>query len=191
MATKGGLDQPMSKGSESSPLTIGILSDTHGYLDESIISRLRGVDEIWHAGDIGVVSVAETLSAIRPFRAVYGNIDGREVRDLYPEFLSFNCGGVNVLMTHIGGRAGKYSASLKAEIAMRTPDLFICGHSHILQVAPVGKMLHINPGAAGRHGFHHIRTMVILTIEGGRIRHLDVVELGPRSERSRSSDPVG
>lgn len=171
--------------------TAGVLSDTHGYVDDHMLKHLSGADEIWHAGDFGGIAVADRLQTLGPLRGVYGNIDGQDIRQVFPEFLSFECAGIRVLMTHIGGNPSSYPAQVRNQIRDHRPDLFICGHSHILKVAPAASCLHLNPGAAGRHGFHHVRTMVLLTIDGGKIRHLDVVELGPRSEKFRSADPIG
>ena len=161
---------------------IGLISDTHGYLDEKIFSYFEFCDEIWHAGDIGDVKVSEQLSDFKPLRAVFGNIDGREIRVMHPEDQQFNCDGVSVFMTHIGGPPGKYFSSLNDKIASFKPDLFICGHSHILKVMPDKKhnLLYMNPGAAGKHGFHKMRTILRFQINNGKIEKLEAIELGLR-----------
>jgi putative phosphoesterase len=161
---------------------IGLLSDTHGYIDDRIIQKFEDCDEIWHAGDIGNIAVADSLSGIKPFRAVFGNIDGAEIRSDYPAIQRFICEDVDVLMTHIGGYPQHYEPAIRKLIASNPPKLFISGHSHILKVIfdDKYKVLHINPGAAGVQGFHLIRTLVRFTLESGLIRDLEVVELGRR-----------
>ena len=157
---------------------VGLLSDTHGYWDEKYLQYFEDCDEIWHAGDIGSLEVAQKLAAFRPFRAVYGNIDGQEIRQLYPQILRFTVDGAEVLMKHIGGYPGNYDPSIKGSILVRPPKLFISGHSHILKVKydKTLDVLHINPGAAGLSGFHQVRTAVRLTIDGADIRDLEVGE---------------
>jgi len=165
------------------------LSDTHGWLDEKILLHLSRCDEVWHAGDIGTTEVLHTLQNIpggtsaKTLRAVWGNIDGTEIRKQIPEHLRFRCEGVEVWITHIGGRPGRYDIKVKDEIERNPPNLFICGHSHILLVEMNMHLrcLHINPGAAGRHGFHLMRTILLFEIEGEKIQHLKVVELGKRA----------
>ncbi|TXB66569.1 metallophosphoesterase family protein [Phaeodactylibacter luteus] len=161
---------------------IGLISDTHSYLDPAVFKYFEGCDEIWHAGDIGDPKLSDALSDFRPFRAVYGNIDGRELRQAYPEDLWFECEGVRVLMTHIGGYPGRYSPRVRGLIDELKPQLYICGHSHILKVMPDKKrgLLHVNPGAAGHHGFHQVRTVVRFTLKEARIEGMEVVELGKR-----------
>ena len=161
---------------------IGLLSDTHGHLDDTIFQYLEECDEIWHAGDIGSQEVADRLAAYKPFRAVYGNIDGGSLRRQFPEDLRFECEGMDVWITHIGGYPGRYNKRVRALIAENPPDLFISGHSHILKVMPDKKygLIHINPGAAGQHGFHKVKTLVRFTIDEGRLKDLEVVELGKR-----------
>ena len=161
---------------------IGLLSDTHSFLDDSIFRYFGECDEVWHAGDIGDAAVVDRLEAFRPLRAVYGNIDEPEMRRRYPEDLRFECEGVDVFITHIGGYPGRYSKRAGAIIRQNPPRLFICGHSHILKVMPDKRhgLLHINPGAAGRQGFHKVRTVVRFTLEDGDIRDLQVIELGLR-----------
>ena len=161
---------------------VGLLSDTHSYLNPAISDHLAECDEIWHAGDIGSVEVADQLEAIKPLRAVYGNIDGGPLRQRYPQHLHFECEGVKVYLTHIGGYPGRYPAWLKEVLRQKDPDLFICGHSHILKVMPdkVYNLLHINPGACGREGFHKMSTIMRFTLEDGIVKDLEVIELGPR-----------
>ena len=162
---------------------IALLSDTHGHLDEGIIKHVKDCDEIWHAGDVGDINVLNQLSALAPLRAVYGNIDGQEVRKSVPEHQRFICEGVSVWITHIGGYPGRYVPKIRQEIQAKPPRIFICGHSHILKVMPDKKLglLHMNPGACGRHGFHKVRTLLRFTLAKGEIKNLEVVELGPRS----------
>lgn len=165
-------------------MKIGLLSDTHSYLDDQILRLLGDRDEIWHAGDFGMAAISERLSEIAPVRGVYGNIDGQDVRVLHPKVLRFNASGLDVLMTHIGGYPGKYHPDIKQEIRSNPPKLFITGHSHILKIMPdksLHNLLHINPGAAGKHGFHKIRTMVRFNIVDGTITDLQVIELGKRA----------
>lgn len=156
-----------------------LLSDTHGHLDETILKYAQMADEIWHAGDIGDLKVTDTLAAIKPLRAVYGNIDGHEARTQFGLHNRFVCEGVDVWITHIGGYPGKYAPGIKAPLAQNPPKLFICGHSHILKVMPDRNLdlLHMNPGAAGISGFHKVRTMLRFEIEGGKIGKLEVVEM--------------
>ena len=166
-------------------MKIGLLSDTHSYLDEKIFDYFKNVDEIWHAGDIGNIEVADSLEAFKPFRAVYGNIDGGKLRIRYPEDLVFTVAGVSVWMTHIGGYPPKYNARTRRKIKTINPKLFICGHSHILKIMPDPERpgsLCINPGAAGRYGFHIEKTVVRFDLEAGRIENLEVVKLGKRAK---------
>lgn len=162
---------------------IALLSDTHGYLEPKILKYLKSCDEIWHAGDIGDLSVTDNLSEIKPVRAVYGNIDNDKVRVVHPENQVFELEGVKVLMTHIGGYPGKYNSRVRNLIAQEKPKLYICGHSHILKVMFDKKhqVLHMNPGAAGNHGFHKVKTMLRFSLDAGDIKDLEVVELGNRS----------
>ena len=165
---------------------IGLLSDTHGYLDSKLKKHLDYCDEIWHAGDIGNLGVTDTLASWKPVRAVHGNIDGDKVRVVHPESQIFELEGVKVLMTHIGGYPGRYNARVKSLIVQEKPKLYICGHSHILKVMFDKKhqVLHMNPGAAGIHGFHKVKTLLRFTLNQGEVKDLEVVELGPRSENS-------
>lgn len=161
---------------------IGLLSDTHGYLDDAVFKYFDGCDEIWHAGDIGNISVADTLAAFKPFKAVYGNIDGKDVRQTYPENLRFSCEAVDVWITHIGGYPDRYDTKIRSEIFANPPKLFICGHSHILKVIFDKKIscLHLNPGAAGKTGWHKMRTLLRFCISDEKIHTLEAIELGIR-----------
>lgn len=163
---------------------IVLLSDTHGYLDSAILNHVLWANEVWHAGDIGEISVLERLEAQKTTRAVYGNIDGQQIRNYCPENQIFSCEGVQVLIRHIGGYPGRYNAATEKLIDQHQPKLYICGHSHILKVQndPKKNLLHMNPGAAGRSGFHTIRTLLRFTIAGETIKNLEVVELGSRSK---------
>lgn len=163
--------------------SIGIISDTHGYLDPAVFDYFKECDEVWHAGDFGS-GVAESLEAFKPLKAVYGNIDGEKIRGMFPEKLRFKCEEVNVFIIHIGGYPNHYEAGVKQQLQVLKPNLFITGHSHILKIArdsSLNNLLHINPGAAGRVGFHIMRTMVRLKIEGRRIYDVEVIELGKKS----------
>jgi len=161
---------------------IGLLSDTHCFFDPRLREFFANCDEIWHAGDIGNIETADEIAAFKPLRAVHGNIDGHEVRVVYPENLRFNYEGMDVWITHIGGYPGNYDSKIRNIIRTNSPELFISGHSHILKVIPDKTLglLHINPGAAGKSGFHLVRTAVRFIIENGRIRDLEVIELGQR-----------
>lgn len=159
-------------------MRIGLLSDTHGWLDPKLLEFFEGCDEVWHCGDIGSMDVAEELERHFIVRAVYGNIDGGMMRRVYPETDVFTCEGVKVLMTHIGGYPGHYDMRIKSRLLQERPKLFVCGHSHIAKVMYDRKLacLHINPGAAGRYGFHKVRTAVRFVIETGEIKDLELVE---------------
>lgn len=159
---------------------IGLLSDTHGFLDDKVFEHFKDCDEVWHAGDIGTVEVADRLAAFKPLRAVYGNIDSDKLRVMFKQHERWMCEGVDVWMTHIGGYPGKYAREVKPEIFMHPPKLFISGHSHILKVMYDKKLgtLHINPGAEGKYGFHNVRTLVRFEIDGTDIRNLEVIEIG-------------
>ncbi len=158
---------------------IGLLSDTHAWWDERYEKYFAECDEVWHVGDIGSIEVADRFEAFKPFRAVYGNIDGQELRRRYPQHLRFTIEGADVWMTHIGGYPGKYAREVIPEIYRHPPNLFISGHSHILKVLydRTLQCLHINPGAAGRYGFHKKRTLIRFTIEQGKFDNLEVIEL--------------
>jgi putative phosphoesterase len=159
--------------------TIGLISDTHGYLDDSVFKHFENCDEIWHAGDFGTIELAEKLKAFKPLRGVYGNIDGQDIRSQYPEHLRFTCEELNVWITHIGGYPGKYSPAIREEIYRNPPGLFITGHSHILKVIYDKKIscLHLNPGAAGKQGWQKVRTLLRFSISAEKIHNLDVIEL--------------
>lgn len=161
---------------------IGLISDTHDYLDDAVFTHFDKCDEIWHAGDFGTASIAEKLSAFRPLRGVYGNIDGYDIRSQYPEQLRFTVEGINVYMIHIGGYPGRYTPTAKAQLTTHTPQLFISGHSHILKVMYDDKLkcLHMNPGAAGKHGWHKVRTLIRFAIDGSNMKECEVIELGKR-----------
>jgi putative phosphoesterase len=158
---------------------IGLLSDTHSYIDDNILKHFDNCDEIWHAGDFGNIEVADRLAAVKPLRGVYGNIDGGDLRKTFPEHLRFKVEGINVWMTHIGGYPGRYNPAIKSEIYTKSPQLFICGHSHILKVMFDEKIkcLHINPGAAGKQGWHKVRTLIKFCITDEKIHTLEAVEL--------------
>ena len=159
---------------------IGILSDTHGWWDDKYAKHLEACDEIWHAGDIGTTELADRLAAIKPLRAVCGNCDGGDLRRMFRETLRFKCEGVDVLMKHIGGYPGNYDRSIRQQIYTDPPQLFVCGHSHILKIQydKTLHLLHINPGAAGMQGWQQVRTMVRLTIEGNKFTDCEVITLG-------------
>ncbi len=159
---------------------IGILADTHGMLDERIFNHFENVDEIWHAGDWGSMEVVNKLQAFKPVRGVYGNIDGQDIRMIFPKHLRFRCEDVDVWLTHIGGYPGKYDANVKPEIFTNPPKLFVCGHSHILKVQydKTLDLLHINSGSAGKYGFHQVQTLIRFEIDGSNIQNLEVIELG-------------
>ncbi|MDY6800776.1 MAG: metallophosphoesterase family protein [Bacteroidota bacterium] len=158
---------------------IGLLSDTHGFVDDKMIDFFSECDEIWHAGDIGNLFIADKLNQIKPLKAVYGNIDGQEVRIVYPKIQSFQCEQVHVLIIHIGGYPGKYEKEVKTIIQNNDVDLFISGHSHILKVMydKKNELLHINPGAAGKSGLHKHQTAVRFIIDGKNIKELEVFEM--------------
>jgi len=160
-------------------IKIGLISDTHSWFDPRFYELFKDVDKIWHAGDIGNEEVLNTIKKFKPIRAVYGNIDGAELRKELNMHERFMCENVDVWMTHIGGYPGHYDRAVKKEITLNPPKLFICGHSHILKVMYDKKLglLHINPGAAGRYGFHTVRTAVRFSIDGDDIKGLEVIEL--------------
>ena len=155
-----------------------LISDTHGYIDEKIVKYANKVDEIWHAGDIGDISVSDKLKKIKPLRGVYGNIDDQKIRAEFPLHNRFICEKVNVWITHIGGYPKRYNPKILEELKSNPPDLFICGHSHILKVINDKELdlLHINPGAIGKHGLHRVRTMIQFEINGKKIENLSVIE---------------
>ncbi len=161
---------------------IGLISDTHGYLDDAVFRYFEACDEIWHAGDFGTLELADQLAAFKPLRGVYGNIDGQDVRIVHPEHQFFTCEEVKIWMTHIGGYPGKYPAKVKETLLNHQPDLFICGHSHILKVIYDKNLhfLHLNPGAAGKQGWHKVRTLLRFDIFDKKIHNLEAIELGSR-----------
>ena len=165
---------------------IGLLSDTHAYWDDKYLQYFEPCDEIWHAGDIGSMDVARRLITFRPLRGVYGNIDGHDIRAIFPNINRFKVAGTEVLIKHIGGYPGNYDPSIRDSISMRPPKLFISGHSHILKVKydeTLG-LLHINPGAAGISGFHKVRTLVRFVIDNGVFKDLEIIELSGSAELS-------
>lgn len=161
---------------------IGLISDTHGFLDENVALHFKDCDEIWHGGDFGDLALADELRKLKPLRGVYGNIDGKEIRSDFPENLFFTCEKVKVFMTHIGGYPPRYNPRVKPLIAEQRPQLFISGHSHILKVMYDEKLgcLHMNPGAAGKQGWHKVRTLIRFVIDGSDIKDCVVIELGKR-----------
>ena len=163
-------------------IRVGILSDTHYQIDNTIFKYLEPCDEVWHAGDIGSLDVSDKLAAFRPFKAVYGNIDNHDIRMVWPQVNRFQCENVDVLIKHIVGYPGRYDAGIRETLQNDPPKLLIAGHSHILKVQydQKHKLLFINPGAAGKQGFHQMRTLVRLTIDGSEMKDLEVVELGKR-----------
>ncbi len=161
---------------------IGLVSDTHGFLDESIFEHFKDCDEVWHAGDFGSGVAPGLTSRLTIVRGVYGNIDGQDIRTEFPEQLIFMCEGVKVMMRHIGGYPPKYNTETKKEILIHKPQLFISGHSHILKIMYDDKLhcLHMNPGAAGKHGWHKVRTIIRFVIDGKEMKDAEVIELGNR-----------
>lgn len=162
-------------------MKILLLSDSHNYLDDTILAHAQDCDEIWHAGDIGNMEVAEKLAAVKPLLAVYGNIDGESIRKCYPEDVWFRREGLQIFMTHIGGYPPKYNRRIKKILQEQVPDIFVCGHSHILKVIRDPErngMLCLNPGAIGRQGFHKTRTMLRFVLHEGTISGMEAIELG-------------
>jgi putative phosphoesterase len=159
-----------------------LLSDTHSFIDEQILKFVQQADEVWHAGDIGDLSVTDQIKALKPLRAVFGNIDDANARMSFPLDEKFSVENVSVWMTHIGGYPNKYNLRIKDDIQKNPPKIFISGHSHILKVQYDQKLnlLHMNPGAAGKHGFHKIRTMLRFELENGEIKNLEIIELAAR-----------
>ncbi|MEE3019648.1 MAG: metallophosphoesterase family protein [Bacteroidota bacterium] len=156
-----------------------LLSDTHGHVDDHIMKYVKESDEVWHAGDIGTTQVTDTISNLKPLRAVFGNIDNHELRLSFPDELLFECEDMIIYMTHIGGRPGRYSKGISEKIKSLKPKIFICGHSHILKIQfdKVNQLLFINPGAIGKHGFHKVRTMVRFVIDKSDIKNMQVIEV--------------
>ncbi|HFS67367.1 MAG TPA: metallophosphoesterase [Flavobacteriia bacterium] len=159
-----------------------LLSDTHSFIDDQILKFVKQADEVWHAGDVGSINVIKEIQKFTSVRGVYGNIDGKEIRTLFPLDNKFLLEGIKVWITHIGGYPKRYDKRIKNEIQKNTPDLFISGHSHILKVMPDKKLnlLHMNPGAAGKHGFQKVRTMLRFELDNGKIQNLEVIELEKR-----------
>ena len=170
-------------------MRIGLLSDTHGFLDEAVFRHFAECDEIWHAGDFGTREVLQRLSDLKPVRGVYGNVDGAELRADLPADLVWDCEGIAVYMTHIGGYPGNYDRRAVKAIHRHKPGLFVCGHSHILKVSCVigrsASFIRMNPGACGHNGWHVVRTLLRFTVEGGKISDVQAIELGPRGRQPR------
>jgi len=164
-------------------MKIGLISDTHGFLDPKVSEYFDGCDEIWHAGDIGTLMVAQELEKLQPLQAVYGNIDGSEVRSRFGEDSILDREGFKILLTHIAGTPPRYNARIRHLIAKHKPEILVCGHSHILKIMSDVKMkiLYINPGSAGKQGFHHMRTLVRFDLTDHKISAMQVIELGKRS----------
>ena len=162
---------------------IGLISDTHNYLDNAVFKHFDKCDELWHAGDFGSAGLVDKLKSFKPLKGVYGNIDGNDIRSQFPETLCWNCEDVRVLMIHIGGYPPKYNSKSKILLSQYKPQLFISGHSHILKVLYDDKLkcLHINPGAAGKQGWQKVRTLLRFVVEGNNIRNCEVIELGNRA----------
>jgi uncharacterized protein len=158
---------------------IGLISDTHNFLDESVAEHFKNCDEIWHGGDFGTIAIANQLKILKPLKGVYGNIDGTDIRGVYEEQLVFMCEEVKVMMRHIGGYPPKYNPETKKELLVHQPQLFISGHSHILKVMYDDKLgcLHMNPGAAGKQGWHKVRTLIRFKIDGKEMKDCEVIEL--------------
>ncbi len=161
---------------------IGLISDTHSYLDEAVFRHFKDCDELWHAGDFGSLEVIEKLQQFKPLKGVYGNIDDRKIQQEFPEDLFFTCEEVNVFIRHIAGYPGRYAPGVKDKIIKNKSGLFISGHSHILKVMYDEKLscLHMNPGAAGNQGWHKVRTIIRFTIDGKDMKDCEVIELGQR-----------
>lgn len=161
-----------------------VISDTHSYLDPNLIKYIEQCDEVWHGGDIGNVELCNQIEAIKPLKAVWGNIDGTDLRQVYKEHLFFHCEGVKVYMTHIAGPAGKYNPKVRELVLLEKPDLLVCGHSHILKVMfdEKHKVLYMNPGACGIHGFHKVKTVIRFEVDGKEMKKLEVIELGSRTK---------
>ncbi|HVD98260.1 MAG TPA: metallophosphoesterase family protein [Cytophagaceae bacterium] len=164
---------------------IGLISDTHGFLDPKVFEYFKDCDEIWHAGDFGTMEVSERLAAFKPLKGVYGNIDGQDIRLVHPLHSRFEMEGLKVWMTHIGGYPDHYAPGIRKELMEDPPDIFICGHSHILKVVSdkkLNNMLCINSGAAGIHGFHKIKTIIRFDLNAGKISNMQAIELGKRND---------
>ena len=166
-------------------MKIGLISDTHGYLDSKIFDYTKECDEIWHAGDIGNISLLDQLENFKPLRAVFGNIDSQEIRARTSEIAFISCGGMNIIMTHIAGKPPTYTKKIRNQLLDNQPDILVCGHSHILKVIfdKKNKILYLNPGAAGRHGFHMIKTLLRFEIDNRKIFNVEAIEIGPRAQK--------
>lgn len=163
-----------------------LISDTHNYLEPRLVKYLQEADEVWHAGDIGNIALCREIEKLAPLKAVYGNADGQDIRDKYPELLAFDSEGLKVMMIHIGGYPGKYPTGVKQLLLANKPSLFICGHSHILKVMydQELKLMHMNPGACGVHGFHKVKTALRFEVDKGEIKNASVIELGNRTAQT-------
>jgi len=164
---------------------IGLISDTHNYLDEKVLEHFSSCDEVWHAGDFGSIAIAEGLKKLnKPLRGVYGNIDGYDVRSVFPQKQAWTCEELNVYMTHIGGYPNRYAPGIKQELIHFGAGLFICGHSHILKIIYDKGIncLHMNPGAAGNQGWHKVKTIIRFVVDKKDIKDCEVVELGRRGQ---------
>jgi uncharacterized protein len=170
-------------------MRIGLLSDTHGFLDETLFHHFGQCDQVWHAGDFGPSEILDRLKQFKPVRGVYGNVDGPQVRAELPRDLRWECEGLTIYMTHIGGYPGNYDARVKQELRRIRPGLFICGHSHILKVMrdPALALLHMNPGACGHNGWHLVRTVLRFTVAAGVVSEVEAIELGVRGRRPATS----
>src|SRR5579872_833133 len=170
-------------------MRVGLLSDTHGFLDDALFTYFEPCDELWHAGDVGSIEVVDSLRAFRPLRAVFGNIDGAAVRISLAEDLEWLCEGLRVYMTHIGGYLGHYDRRARQELLARKPGLFLCGHSHIPRVMRDQNLglLHLNPGACGHNGLHEKRTAMRFAVEGDKVTNLELIELGPRGRKGQAT----
>ena len=167
-------------------MKIGILSDTHGHLDDKIYKYFENVDELWHAGDIGSPEVMDQLEKFKPVKFVYGNIDGHRIRERAPEHQYFETSGLRTLMLHIGGKPSTYTPQARGLIETYKPDIFVCGHSHILRVSHDPNrpwLLYMNPGAAGKVGFHKVKTIIRFEINHGKIANMQAIELGDRAQK--------
>ncbi|MDA9066977.1 metallophosphatase family protein [Flavobacteriales bacterium] len=165
-------------------MKIGVISDTHGYLDEQVFKYFKDCDEIWHAGDIGDLQVTDRLKEFKRLKCVFGNIDGTEARKEFKETIRFTCQGLVVMITHIGGKQYVYTPAIREDLKRNPPDIFVCGHSHILKVGYDKRFgfLYLNPGAAGIHGFHKVRTLLRFDIINKTPRNMEVIELGERAK---------
>ncbi len=165
-------------------MKIGLLSDTHGHLDDKVFKHFADCDEIWHAGDVGTLEVAQKLEQFKPIRAVYGNIDGQDIRISCPKHAKFMCEGLKIWITHIGGYPPRYNKEMLSLLRKNPPDVLICGHSHILKIMKdpkLNNLLYLNPGAAGIHGFHKVKTLIRFEINDKKISNMQVIELGRRA----------